>query len=502
MYRTESRCRKAKSSQMRKKFMSSVKGASHLSRRAKRRLYCKFQLWLWRKRSEKRRLWIFRSRRRTSGINSGSGSHLSLKPQSQKDNVSTIHLQTVSEGTTAPVPPAGQDGGGSEGAVVQQNGLSGWRESDSLSESPADPGSMQVTDTNFPSCSASQTTQRAMASSQSAGPSVQLREMDDPLNPPHVVRSVPCAGSNACNEQLKVQREQRLPADCPSRQHSSVSSYQNQTTKCVDDRISSDAAPPTNVCLEEPATNIHDYLDGFYRRYGSFIPLCNSDLLRHLKKFNSDFSDRYRAAIMETPIPSFQVVYKKHRLTLEDLLTLADQSWLNDQIMNMYGELIMESSHHKVHFLNSFFHRQLMTKGYDGVKRWTKQVDLFSKRLLLVPVHLEVHWCLVTADIATKKICLYDSQGNALQKVARNILKYLMTEAKEKKQTAFESGWTISCDEKVPQQTNENDCGVFVLEYSRCLALSRPFQFSQKDIPKIRKRIYKELCDCKIYEQE
>lgn len=29
----------------------------------------------------------------------------------------------------------------------------------------------------------------------------------------------------------------------------------------------------------------------------------------------------------------------------------------------------------------------------------------------------------------------------------QNILKYLMTEAKEKKQTAFEGGWTISCDE-------------------------------------------------------
>lgn len=49
------------------------------------------------------------------------------------------------------------------------------------------------------------------------------------------------------------------------------------------------------------------------------------------------------------------------------------------------------------------------------------QVDLFSKSLLLVPIHLEVHWCLVTADIVKKKICLYDSQGNALQKVARVI---------------------------------------------------------------------------------
>lgn len=246
--------------------------------------------------------------------------------------------------------------------------------------------------------------------------------------------------------------------------------------------------------------------------YGSFIPLQKSDVLRHLKrKFNSDFSDRkniifsevsrYRTAIVQKHVPSFQVVYKKHTLTLDDLLTLADQNWLNDQVMNMYGELIVESASHKVHFLNSFFHRQLMTKGYDGVKRWTKQVDLFSKSLLLVPIHLEVHWCLVTADFVQKKICLYDSQGNALQKVARNILKYLMTEAKEKQQPAFETGWAVSFDEKIPQQTNENDCGVFVLEYSRCLALAKPLQFSQEDIPKIRKRIYKELCDCKLHEE-
>lgn len=101
-------------------------------------------------------------------------------------------------------------------------------------------------------------------------------------------------------------------------------------------------------------------------------------------------------------------------------------------------------------------------------------MDLFSKSLLLVPVHLEVHWCLVAADNARKRICLYDSQGNALQKVARvttplvrrlgfrwlfmnffrlllrfyqNVLKYLMTEARERKQTAFENGWTVSVDE-------------------------------------------------------
>lgn len=93
---------------------------------------------------------------------------------------------------------------------------------------------------------------------------------------------------------------------------------------------------------------------------------------------------KYRDAIIQKPVPSFRVVYKKHTLTLDDLSTLADQNWLNDQViiqhaknfsfwvegflggtkasvyakciyvlfllkvMNMYGELIMESAHHKV----------------------------------------------------------------------------------------------------------------------------------------------------------
>lgn len=44
--------------------VSSVKGVSHLSRRAKRRLYCKLQLWMWRKRRERCRYAMFKATRR------------------------------------------------------------------------------------------------------------------------------------------------------------------------------------------------------------------------------------------------------------------------------------------------------------------------------------------------------------------------------------------------------------------------------------------------------
>ncbi|XP_069020747.1 sentrin-specific protease 5-like [Embiotoca jacksoni] len=506
MHRTQNNHRKTKCSKGRKGFKTSIKGVSHLSRRAKRRLYCKLQLWMWRKRREKSRFGIFRAKNQGGKISSGLSPCLDLKTQTQSQQrksespmYHTLNGENSQVEQSALVTPPGW-----------QNCLPEPSESDARSDMLI--GSTcfqnQVTDTDV------------AAGTQETETLVQFSESTDPLRLCHSVRLLQSTDGNECEgmtpfEVPRTIAPQRLEVDGPSEQHATITAGQDQTTDRVTDEIiirEKTSCSQTEVCLEALIKDIHEFLDDFYQIYGSFIPLHKSDVLKHLKgKFNTDFSDwknifaevsRYRIEVVQKPAPSFRVVYKKHTLTLDDLLTLADQNWLNDQVMNMYGELIVESSHDKVHFLNSFFHRQLMTKGYDGVKRWTKQVDLFSKSLLLVPIHLEVHWCLVTADIVKKKICLYDSQGNALQKVARNILKYLMSEAKEKQQPAFENGWTVSFDEKIPQQTNENDCGVFVLEYSKCLALRRPLQFSQNDIPKIRKRIYKELCDCKLYEQD
>ncbi|XP_034144395.1 uncharacterized protein LOC105028929 isoform X2 [Esox lucius] len=212
------------------------------------------------------------------------------------------------------------------------------------------------------------------------------------------------------------------------------------------------------ICWETTRSLIYEFLHCFYVKYGSFIPLRKGDVLVHLNdKLNTDLTKwkpfisaearELKAVVMRAPMPSFRVLYNKHTLGLEDLSTLDHQNWLNDQVMNMYGDLIMESAQHRVHFFNSFFHRQLMTKGYEGVRRWTRKVDLFSKSLLLVPIHLEIHWCLVTADTTTKRIHLYDSQGFDFKEAAENVLRYIMTEALEKKQPSFQSGWKIYLNE-------------------------------------------------------
>ncbi|KAK9538922.1 hypothetical protein VZT92_004063 [Zoarces viviparus] len=520
MHRTQSHRGKAKYLKKKKGFLSSVKGVSHLSRRAKRRMCCKLQLWMWRKRREKFRFGFFRAKKRPCGISSGPYDGVETQSQQNKSKVPMYHTPNLEDSVRASVlvSPLGCDTGDSDLFGGQSSPLK-LCDSGSLSETLIASNSMHNLDmdTNGSAGDNGQIVPAATLPSQTTETYAQLSGITDPLQLSHTVGPPLSTDIDArvltahLKEARTVVPVQRLEVDGPSGQFTTVPPGQNQATnRDTDERIASEKTSQTDISTLRK--EIHEFLEDFYRIYGCFIPLHKRDVLRHLeRKLNTDFSDRkkvifsevikYRTAIVQKPVPSFQVVYKKHTLTLDDLSTLADQNWLNDQVMNMYGELILEAAHHKVHFLNSFFHRQLMTKGYDGVKRWTKQVDLFSKSLLLVPIHLEVHWCLVTADIDKKKICLYDSQGNALQKVARNILKYLMTEAKEKKHTDFESGWGVSYDEIIPQQTNENDCGVFVLEYCRCLALEKPLQFSQRDIPKIRKRIYRELCDCKLHEQ-
>uniref|UniRef100_A0A673G0V9 Uncharacterized LOC107754702 n=1 Tax=Sinocyclocheilus rhinocerous TaxID=307959 RepID=A0A673G0V9_9TELE len=249
----------------------------------------------------------------------------------------------------------------------------------------------------------------------------------------------------------------------------------------------------------------------YLQKYGSLIPVHSDDIVEELQGiFNEDFTQPHRTVMVQHLIQSYQrspgtamvkgfrVNYKRHVLTMDDLSTLYGQNWLNDQVMNMYGDLVMDSVPEKVHFFNSFFYDKLRTKGYDGVKRWTKNVDIFQKDLLLIPIHLEVHWSLVSVDIKQRFITYFDSQRTLNRRCPKHIFKYLQAEAMIKEKRDFCTGWKGFFKMNVGRQNNDSDCGAFVLQYCKCLALGQPFSFSQQDMPKLRRLMYKELCYCKL----
>ncbi|XP_033899653.2 sentrin-specific protease 2 isoform X2 [Acipenser ruthenus] len=195
----------------------------------------------------------------------------------------------------------------------------------------------------------------------------------------------------------------------------------------------------------------------------------------------------------------------KLRITRRDLSTLTPQSWLNDEVINFYMNLLVARSERegcwRVYAFSTFFIPKLRAGGYQAVRRWTKGVDLFEKDLILVPVHQGVHWCLAVIDFRTKTVKYYDSMGQRNEGVCRILLHYLKEEFKSKKSKDLEvSKWTVTSakSNEIPQQMNGSDCGVFACKYADYIARAKPMTFTQHHMPYFRKRMIWEILSQKL----
>ncbi|XP_009072152.1 PREDICTED: sentrin-specific protease 1, partial [Acanthisitta chloris] len=202
-----------------------------------------------------------------------------------------------------------------------------------------------------------------------------------------------------------------------------------------------------------------------------------------------------------------EVLSEAFRLTItrKDIQTLNNLNWLNDEIINFYMNLLMERSKEKglpaVHAFNTFFFTKLKTAGYQAVKRWTKKVDIFSVDLLLVPIHLGVHWCLAVVDFRKKTITYYDSMGGINSEACRILLQYLKQESLDKKRKELDTnGWALLSkkSQEIPQQMNGSDCGMFACKYADCITKDKPINFTQQHMPYFRKRMAWEILHRKL----
>lgn len=79
--------------------------------------------------------------------------------------------------------------------------------------------------------------------------------------------------------------------------------------------------------------------------------------------------------------PGFKSKCDREEVSSRDLQFLGPGKWLNDEIINFYGALLMERAEkegkRKVHFFNSFFFSKMAKDGYEKSKigRWTKKVS-------------------------------------------------------------------------------------------------------------------------------
>uniref|UniRef100_A0A0D9V0R6 Ubiquitin-like protease family profile domain-containing protein n=1 Tax=Leersia perrieri TaxID=77586 RepID=A0A0D9V0R6_9ORYZ len=180
--------------------------------------------------------------------------------------------------------------------------------------------------------------------------------------------------------------------------------------------------------LEELADVLKQFAPKKEEVPGPFVPLTDEDE-DNVDRALGGRNRRERLVIHE---PSNIVI------TREILQCLNERDWLNDEVINLYLDLLKErelrepSKFLKCHFFNTFFYKKLITGGYDykSVRRWT------TKRKL--------GYNLIDCDKA----------------------RYVVDEVKDKSgQHIDTSSWKQEGVKNLALQENGWDCGMFMLKY-------------------------------------
>lgn len=189
-----------------------------------------------------------------------------------------------------------------------------------------------------------------------------------------------------------------------------------------------------------------------------------------------------------------------------DFVKTLPREWVNDELTNAYGELIMmreavwmaeEGRQRRLICLSSHLYSYLMSGAraaynFPAVARWTKKVqDVFSLESIMVPVNLHnAHWMLAIVHPASSSIEIFDSLGVPDANIGKQLSRWASDEAKSRKVSPRK--WTVS-EEKCRQQENGDDCGVMVAKFMDYLSQGKALKEMKGSLRCYRRRMAAEL---------
>ncbi|XP_043271224.1 sentrin-specific protease 1-like [Venturia canescens] len=193
------------------------------------------------------------------------------------------------------------------------------------------------------------------------------------------------------------------------------------------------------------------------------------------------------------------------RISERDLMTLDNDNWLNDEVVNCYLQLIAQrgnmsqNKYKTVYAMDTYFFPRLHINGYSAIKRWTKKLNVFAFQIILVPINLGNHWCLSIIDLEKKRIRHFDSFTRENPRYFETLLEYMQQEAVGKNvRPIIRDEWKLKTEKDIPKQNNGNDCGVFMCTYAEYVTADREMNFTQKDIPGVRAKMRMQIARGKL----
>jgi Ulp1 family protease len=137
---------------------------------------------------------------------------------------------------------------------------------------------------------------------------------------------------------------------------------------------------------------------------------CNISSLRDVELTEDDRMEL--SALLSGPADQEVLIHKYNiPMTREKISCLKPKTWLNDEVINFYVEMMMQEGG-SIHSFNTFFMIKLYQNEkytFKNVARWTKKVDIFRQKKVFIPINLvKSHWVLVVIDLTMKTIFFYD----------------------------------------------------------------------------------------------
>jgi len=138
---------------------------------------------------------------------------------------------------------------------------------------------------------------------------------------------------------------------------------------------------------------------------------------------------------------------------------------LTDTVVNKYLELVTKLNPSTLYVFNTHFFTAFFEKGYPRIHRWTKNINIFSKERLFIPIHSKLNrkWGLVYVNFKDKSIRFYDSFGTHGLKFQKLVLKYLKVEHLMRKGKCFPTkGWKYVNLNQINNDYKTWDSGLFM----------------------------------------
>ncbi|KAI3448230.1 hypothetical protein Pfo_004895 [Paulownia fortunei] len=125
---------------------------------------------------------------------------------------------------------------------------------------------------------------------------------------------------------------------------------------------------------------------------------------------------KYKAAECNFNEPFEDIIYPEGDpdailISRRDIELLQPRRFINDTIIDFYIKYLLNKTQpeerHRFHFFNTFFFRKLvnmdqdLSRAWEGreafkhVRKWTRNVNLFEKDYIFIPVNFSLHWSLI-----------------------------------------------------------------------------------------------------------